>query len=172
MAGGNKLSSFLVPVCNTVQTFSSSDTCKSRHHRRVPNWGFLSCVRSLHCGSNRIHYLLTFLTLPFSLVQLILHHWCHDNQIQWGKSAFMVLPRAWRHIPLGWGQIVSEWPRIIAQVLPPALLHEYSRIGQLWVVHSRICTSSVKILRTIFQIMENVETSCPHAQESQPLKPF
>lgn len=54
---------------------------------------------------------------------------------------------------------------------PPPLLHEYSRIGQLWVVHSRICTSSVKILRTIFQIMENVETSCPHAQEIQLLKP-
>lgn len=28
------------------------------------------------------------------------------------------------------------------------------------------------MLRTVFQVMETVETNCPNTQESQPLKPF
>lgn len=45
----------------------------------------------------------------------------------------------------------------------PAPLHEYPGIGQPWAVHSSICPNLVHILRTIFWVMENLETNCSHA---------
>lgn len=111
------------------------------------------------------------LTLALSLIQLILYYWCHDSQIQQGKQADHQQTHLQHDGTFPWGGVRYS---LNGEGLPR---DPHCPVRVLWHWSALGCAQQNmlqfgKRLRTIFWVTETVETSSPHAHESQRLKAF